>query len=1457
MDSSLGSEPARSSCSPLVDAAFGPVVDHCARTFDFTLLFEETILSILPSSVFLILASVRIAVLSVRKRRTGGSLRRTIKLTIFGILLALCATLVALWSLAGSASHITRTSVPAAVLSMVECVMFMVLSYLEHTYSVGSPLLLDAYLFISILFDAVRVRTLWMNHTQVSIFALFTVCLGIKIAILILEESSKRQWLLPSPRPWSTEITGGIFSRTLFVWLDRMMWKGYSTALSVVALPDIDADLLSNSLWECIGPQLDNAAHGSSASLLVTVFWALKGPLLAPVFPYLVLVASQLAQPFLISTILDYVGSPFDGSEDQKNTGYGLIGAYGLVYLCIAVATAWGQHLSYRFVVMLRGILVTAIYRKTMSMSLSVAGDASAVTLMSTDVERIVLGMAKIHDSWSTLVQVACAMYILYQQVGAVFIAPVVLSIVCTFGSLVLSSFAGAFQVKWMSALEKRIAITSSLIGSIKGVKMLGWSRKVSELIHQLRLAEIASARNFRLMLLAVVTASFIPVTMAPVATFGIFVSQSHKEAVPALGSSRIFTTLSLLSLITQPLDLLFAYVPEIIAAIACFSRIQVYLYQKTQFDVGTHFDSTSRKSSSYTRTINDSSIGSDSDEINEKALPSDTAILLRDVALGWNSEADAVLQSLDSRIPSHKLTIITGPIASGKSTLLKGILGETPVLRGTIQLSSQNIAFCDQNPWLANETLRANVLGSDHFDATWYSQVIKACALEEDIARFAEGDQVIVGSNGLSLSGGQKQRLAIARAVYSRRAIALFDDVFSGLDMETQSRVMHDVFGLGGLLKANGITAILVTHATQLLAQADLIIALDSKGHILKQGPPEQFNDRNKNFSELQSIVSASEQTLEKAANQKASELEPSKPVVPLGEKSVDPETQRLGDGSVYKYYFSTFGWPKTVVFFALEITLVFCIKFPEIILSWWGESNDTDPNMHNGKWLGIFTALEFAALVSLVLICWHVLLNLAVISGSKLHYTLLRCTLRAPLFFFSSTDTGSITNRFSQDINLIDAELPFSLINFVCNNFGSWTWMRKAQSSESVPSPFPEALASTTSPHRDFYLVQHSAQFLETLNGLATIRAFGWQGDLIAKADERLDYSQKPFYLLYSIQRWLNLVLDLIVACLAVVLIAVAVSLRNSTSVGFAGVALFNIMNLSAALKSAITSWTMLETSIGAVARVKRYEESTPEEDMADEDQHPSASWPALGTIIFEDVTASYKDGDERTALSGISLRINHGEKIGICGRSGSGKSSLLLALLHLINFKGSITIDDHNISRIPRETLRERLTAVPQDPVFLSGTVRLNSDPHRQSSDESIVQALRAVKLWDVIEAKGGLDAQVNDELFSKGQQQLFSLARALLNHSKIVVMDEASSSLDAQSEELMMSIVKDKFEHATVLSVAHRLDTIVDFDRVLVLDSGKVIEQGNPRDLLTHPSAFRSLYESPMHVPENKD
>lgn len=239
-------------------------------------------------------------------------------------------------------------------------------------------------------------------------------------------------------------------------------------------------------------------------------------------------------------------------------------------------------------------------------------------------------------------------------------------------------------------------------------------------------------------------------------ATFGIFARNADQSA---LGSSHIFTTLSLLSLITQPLDLLFSYVPEIIAATACFSRIQDYVYADGQPQRNSSPESISEKS--LTPKLNkDSSMSSDSEDGNEKAFRDGSAVQLQSAAFGWDAKADPLLRSIDLKIAWGKLTMITGPIASGKTTLLKGILGETPVCRGTVQLASHSIAFCDQTPWLANDTLRANILGTSHFEASRYNQVIDACALKQDIERFDKGDQVTIGSNGLGLSGGQKQRV-------------------------------------------------------------------------------------------------------------------------------------------------------------------------------------------------------------------------------------------------------------------------------------------------------------------------------------------------------------------------------------------------------------------------------------------------------------------------------------------------------------------------------------------------------------------------------------------------------------------------------------------------------------------------------------------------------------------------
>ncbi|KAF6815977.1 hypothetical protein CSOJ01_03246 [Colletotrichum sojae] len=1451
---------ANKSCPSQGDYEFGPVVDPCVRKFDFTLLFEDTILSIVPSAVFIILAALRILSLRSVQPNVSGNVFRLIKLVLICFLTAIPVALTALWAREESLSVDSRVAIAVGALTIVDGLAAATLSFTEHSKSVGPSLLLSAFLILSTIFDAVRLRTLWLKSVGVPVVSLSTASLALKLAILVLEEQSKRRWIIGDKQAWSSEETAGLSNRMGFYWLNVLFLKGYSSALSIAKLPVIDSQLLSESLWERIGRSWNTASKEGKHALLGTVFSVLKWPILAPIPAYLIIVGLQLAQPFLISTIMAYLATPVDHSEDQRNIGYGLIGAYGLVYLCIAAVTAGCQHLVYRYVTMMRGCLVLLIYQKTTSMSVVAAEDAAAVTLMSTDIERIVNGMSKIHESWSTLLQMAVALALLYKQLGVVFIAPLGLFLLCASGAGYLSGSAGAFQASWMTAIQKRVAVTSSVLGSTKGVKLSGLSDKMSQIIQGLRLKEIASASRFRTMLLFIVTLSYAPGSISPVVTFGAYTAIAQRDHT-ALDSNRIFTSLALLNLITQPLNELFAHMPNIMAAIACFGRVQAFLLspdtsanagtsqsEGSQSGCSTHPDMEKQPSSRVTPVMGD-------------LVTTGYAIEIQQAKFGWKANAEPTLSDVTLNIPRGKLTMIIGPVASGKSTLLKAILGETPVAEGTIARSSDSVAFCDQVPWLTNETLRRNVTGFSHFEASWYATVIRACALEDDIATFPKGDQVIIGSKGVALSGGQKQRVAIARAVYSRRDMAIFDDVFSGLDFETQNRVFNKVFGASGLLRQRNTTVLFVTHAVHILPKADYVIALEGTGKIACHGTFDELNKQSGYVNKFGLVAKEDEIDQEAMGDGGKAAFEPVKNNE-AAESGVDEDTQRLGDRSVYKYYFQATGYRSVVVFVILQIIWVFLTKFPEIWLSWWGEANDRHPNQETGKYMGVYTALQVCSLIALAVTCWHTVLGMAVTSGIKLHWILLERALGAPMYFFSTTDTGSIINRFSQDIQLIDAELPISLLNVAANGL-----MCIAQALMIIPASY-QLIAAFPFLFGVLWLIQRFylrtsrqlrfldldaktpmySQFLETLSGLSTIRAFNWQKDLTLLMRERLDASQTPMYLLYSIQRWLTLVLDLTVAALAIVLVSVAVALRGRVGAGFAGVALYNIMGLSSAMKAAVTVWTILETSIGAVARVKTFAEQTPRENKPQESQTPPASWPENAAITFDNVTASYSEGLD-PVLSGVSFTISPGQKVGICGRSGSGKSSLLLTLLRLIDCsEGRILVDGIDTSTMPRELLRQRLNALPQEPPFFSGSIRDNCDPQGAASDEDIIDALRTVGLWEVIEGKGGLIAEFTDDFFSHGQKQVFCLARGILYPSKIVVMDEATSSVDVDTERNMIEVVRKRFGNATVISVAHRLNTILDFDMILVLDKGKIIERGSPKELLGRASAFYALYET---------
>lgn len=387
-----------------------------------------------------------------------------------------------------------------------------------------------------------------------------------------------------------------------------------------------------------------------------------------------------------------------------------------------------------------------------------------------------------------------------------------------------------------------------------------------------------------------------------------------------------------------------------------------------------------------------------------------------------------------------------------------------------------------------------------------------------------------------------------------------------------------------------------------------------------------------------------------------------------------------------------------------------------------------------------------------------------------------------------------------------------------------------------------------------------------VETGEGLTTIRAFRWQTAAQKHSIALLDRSQRPHYLLYAIQRWLTFVLDMMVGGLAVVLVVLAVVVRQSGT-GSIAIAFSNVLGFGSILARFVTSWTQLETSLGAISRLRTFEQTTPQEVEKPDTTEPSANWPSHGEIEIRGLNATYQssvaaapipsprasatpssdliEANTKLVLRRVNVAIQPGEKVAICGRTGSGKSSLVLTLYQLLRYTGTIIIDGVDISLVPLDTLRARLITVPQEPILFPGTIRFNLFPgsSSSSSEETLLDALAKVSLQDKVSAlEGGLEANVADAAFSHGQKQLLCLARALIckegrERGGILVLDEATSSVDTETEQTMVGVIEREFADYTILAVAHRLESVRGFDKVLVLEGGVLVRAGIPAELIS--------------------
>ncbi|KAI0166753.1 putative ABC multidrug transporter [Hypoxylon sp. FL1284] len=1428
------------------------------QQFDFNVQFEQLFFSIIPSALFIASSLWRTVSQARKPTVVNAPTFQLIKLGAITTYVGLELSLLIL--VAVGSFHVTSLFIASSVLKLISALFMVMLSLVDHSKSARPSVLLNSYLFLTLLLDAAQARTLFLSSAdkpELTYSSIFCAAIALKVGILLLEAKRKSRWVSWDEKEHSPEETSGIFSLGVFFWLNRLFLDGYAKILTIKDLYPLDRSLDGKPLHEAFTRNMDySKLKGDKFGLVKVLVRTLKVPILLPVPPRLALLGFTFCQPLFIESLLDHLSKP----EVEDNTGYGFIGASVLIYSGIAVSMALCWYFHNRMRAMTMAILVSEIFTKATKARLGTEDDGAALTLMSTDIERIDMGLRPLHDVWASIVQAALAAWMLYVQLGAVFFVSMVTVTVCLVGLVIFMRFTGDSQRAWMAGVQKRVGMTATVISNMKNLKISGLSSTISDFIQQLRVEELSAGAWFRMIFIIAALLGYIPLIFSPPLTFAF--------AQRSLDTARIFTSLSYLLLLTNPLMRVFESLPQVLSALACLGRIQAFLESETRDDFRLILSEMRRNTEKAPHT-----------SLGNSALDTADPVVIRNGNFGWKA-GNFALRDVNIQIPKSLLTIVVGPVGSGKSTLCKAILGEIPFSDGSVVLSTRfpHVGFCDQTAFLSNGSVRDNIVGFSSFESEKYAEVIEATALGVDLDTLPQGDRTNIGSDGITLSGGQKQRVSLARALYLHSDLLVLDDVFSGLDADTEEQVFRRVFGPGGLLRRRGSTVVLCTHSIRHLPASDHIIALEN-GTVIEQGAFDKLVTGQGYIQRLglkdnsSSDASSEEITTEGAPGPKPPLLQATITNASSTAPEID-ESRMVGDKTVYKHYLKSIGLlvVSTALFFA--ILWGFFLNFPTIWLKYWSDDINAEHHAHSySYYTGIYALLQGCALLSLFTLA--ILLEIVSIkrAGARLHRDALQTLIRAPLRFFTTTDTGIVTNLFSQDLNLIDTELPNALLNTQAGVFqalGEAAVLLSSSPYMAISYPFLIALLYVV---QRFYL-RTSRQlrfldleaksplytnFLDTVKGMATLRAFGFLPDVIQQNAGLINNSQRPRYLLAMIQQWLILVLDLVVMVMAAVLTTLAVRLHSNS--GFTGASLVTLMNFGTTLSENVIFYTKLETSIGAISRLKAFQESVKPEDRDGEDLVPPEQWPQSGAVELRGVSASYNaeeqtDSAPNLALRNINLTIKPGEKVAICGRTGSGKSSLIALLLMLLDPLPSystageddvLTIDGTPLRCVDRTALRRRVIAVPQEAVFLpdGSSFRANLDPFDAASAAECDAVLATMGLAGFVAARGGPEAGMSAGSLSAGQRQLLSLGRALLrrrvrardlgvaiNGGGLLLLDEVSASVDRETERVMQDIIATEFADYTVVAVSHRLDIIMGFDRVVVMDTGEIVEVGNP-------------------------
>ncbi|KAL9386523.1 hypothetical protein Peur_019647 [Populus x canadensis] len=1145
------------------------------------------------------------------------------------------------------------------------------------------------------------------------------------------------------------------------------------------------------------------------------------------------------AGPLLLNKLIRFLQQ-----DSMRWDGYLLALSLGLTSILKSFFdTQYSFHLG-KLKLKLRSSIMTVIYQKVLCVTQSERSkfsEGEIQTFMSIDADRTVNLCNSFHDMWSLPLQIGVALYLLYTQVKFAFLSGLAITILLIPVNKWISELIASATEKMMKQKDERIRRTGEILTHIRTLKMYGWEHLFSSWLMETRSSEVKHLATRKYLDAWCVFFWATTPTLFSVFTFGLFTLMGHQ-----LDAATVFTCLALFNNLISPLNSFPWVINGLIDAFISTRRLSRFLC-----------------CSEYKHVLKC------------KAECEDMAVIVDDASCTWSSseekQPNLVLNHVNLCLSKGSLVAIIGEVGSGKSSLLSAILGEMTLIHGLVH-SSGSVAYVPQVPWIMSGTIRDNILFGKNYDSRRYSDTIRACALDVDISLMAGGDMAHIGSKGINLSGGQRARLALARAIYQGLDTYMLDDVLSAVDAQVARWILHNAI-LGPFMDQK--TRILCTHNVQAISSADMVVVMD-KGQVTWVGssvdlavssypafsPQNEFDAlsdvQGKELSMADSIQVSHSHLPERESNHVSEEVQ----------EIVEAELRKEGrvELAVYKNYAAFSGWFITVVIFLSAILMQASRNGNDLWLSFWVDTAGS-------------SQIEYSISFYLVVLCIFCIINSALTlvrafsfafgglrAAVQVHNTLLNKLIDAPVQFFDQTPGGRILNRFSSDLYTIDDSLPF-ILNILLANFVGLLGIAVILSYVQVfflllllpfwfiYSKLQFFYRSTSRELRRLDSVSRSpiyATFTETLDGASTIRAFKSEDYFMEKFIEHVTLYQRTSYSEIIASLWLSLRLQLLAAVIVSFVAMMAVIGSHDYlpisfgTPGLVGLALSYAAPIVSLLGSFLTSFTETEKEMVSVERALQYMD-IPQEELRGS-QSLNLDWPFQGTIEFQNVTMRYMPSLP-PALRGISFTVPGGMKVGVVGRTGAGKSSILNALFRLTPIcSGCIVVDGLDITDVPVRDLRPRFAVVPQSPFLFEGSLRDNLDPFQMNNDLKIWDILEKCHVKEEVESAGGLDIHVKESgsSFSVGQRQLLCLARALLKFSKVLCLDECTANVDTRTASVLQSTIFSECRAMTVITIAHRISTVLNMDNILVLDRGNLVEQGNPQALLQDESSIFSSF-----------